>query len=155
LSLGYKYNRTDIAASLGLQQLKKCHALAAARKRIAEAYDAGFADLAEIRTPVCRPGIQHAWHLYVIQLDLEHLALDRRQFIEALRERNIGTSVHFTPLHLHPFYRRNFGYRAEDFANALSAYERIISLPIYPKMTAADVDNVICAVRTIVERYRR
>jgi dTDP-4-amino-4,6-dideoxygalactose transaminase len=155
LSLGYKYNLTDIAASLGLEQLKKCDALAAARRRIAEAYDAGFADLAEIRTPVCRPGIQHAWHLYVIQLELERLTLDRRQFIEALREKNIGTSVHFTPLHLHPFYRRNFGYRPGDFANASSVYESIVSLPIYPKMTAADVDDVIAAVRNIVETHRR
>jgi dTDP-4-amino-4,6-dideoxygalactose transaminase len=155
LSLGYKYNLTDIAASLGLEQLKKCHALAAARRRIAEAYDAGFDDLAEIRTPVCRAGIQHAWHLYVIQLELERLTLDRRQFIQALREKNIGTSVHFTPLHLHPFYRRNFGYRPEDFANASSVYERIVSLPIYPKMTAADVDDVIAAVRSIVETHRR
>jgi dTDP-4-amino-4,6-dideoxygalactose transaminase len=155
LSLGYKYNLTDIAASLGLEQLKKCHALAAGRRRIAEAYDAGFADLAEIRTPMCRPGIQHAWHLYVIQLELERLTLDRRQFIQALREKNIGSSVHFTPLHLHPFYRRNFGYRPEDFANASSVYERIVSLPIYPKMTAADVDYVIAAVRNIVETHRR
>jgi dTDP-4-amino-4,6-dideoxygalactose transaminase len=131
------------------------HALAAARRRIAEAYDAGFADLAEIRTPVCRPGTQHAWHLYVIQLELERLTLDRRQFIEALREKNIGTSVHFTPLHLHPFYRRNFGYRPADFANASSVYERIVSLPIYPRMSAADVDDVIAAVRSIVETHRR
>jgi dTDP-4-amino-4,6-dideoxygalactose transaminase len=155
LSLGYKYNLTDIAASLGLEQLKKCRALAAARRRIAEAYDVGFANLAEIRTPVCRSGMQHAWHLYVIQLELERLTLDRRQFIEALREKNIGTSVHFTPLHLHPFYRRNFGYQPGDFANASSVYERIVSLPIYPKMTAADVDDVIAAVRSIVETHRR
>jgi dTDP-4-amino-4,6-dideoxygalactose transaminase len=154
-SVGYKYNLTDIAASLGLAQLKKCHALAAARRRIAEAYNAGFADLAEIRTPVCRHGIQHAWHLYVIQLELERLTIGRRDFIEALREKNIGTSVHFTPLHLHPFYRRNFGYRPADFANASSVYERIVSLPIYPKMTAADVDDVIAAVRGIVETHRR
>jgi dTDP-4-amino-4,6-dideoxygalactose transaminase len=72
-----------------------------------------------------------------------------------LREKNIGTSVHFTPLHLHPFYRRNFGYRPGDFTNASSVYERIISLPIYPKMTAADVDDVIAAVRNIVETHRR
>jgi dTDP-4-amino-4,6-dideoxygalactose transaminase len=155
LSLGYKYNLTDIAASIGLEQLKKCRALAAARRRIAEAYDEGFADLAEIRLPVCRPGIQHAWHLYVIQLELERLTLDRRQFIQALREKNIGTSVHFTPLHLHPFYRRNFGYRPGDFANASSVYERIVSLPIYPNMTPADVDDVIAAVRSIVEAHRR
>jgi len=155
LTVGYKYNLTDIAASLGLEQLKKCHALAAARRRIVEAYNAGFADLAEIRTPVCRKGIQHAWHLYVIQLELERLTIDRRAFVEALREKNIGTSVHFTPLHLHPFYRRNFGYQPADFPNASSVYQRIVSLPIYPTMTAADVDDVIAAVTSTVETHRR
>lgn len=155
LSVGYKYNLTDIAASLGLAQLKKCQAMAAARRRIAEAYNCGFGDVAEIQTPVCQPGIQHAWHLYVIQLDLERLTINRRDFIKALREKNIGASVHFMPLHLHPYYGRTFGYQAADFPNASTAYERIISLPIYPKMSANDVNDVIGAVRSIVETHRR
>jgi perosamine synthetase len=155
LTVGYKYNLTDIAASLGIEQLKKCRALATARRRVAEAYDRGFADLAEIHTPVSRNGVEHAWHLYVIQLDLDRLTIDRREFIEALRQRNIGTSVHFMPLHLHPYYQRTFAYQRGDFPNAAAAYERIISLPIYPKMTADDVNDVIDAVRAIVERRRR
>jgi perosamine synthetase len=155
LSIGYKYNLTDIAASLGIEQLKKCHALAAARGRIAEAYDIGFADLPEIRTPSRRLGVEHAWHLYVIQLELERLAIDRRQFIEAWREKNIGASVHFMPLHLHPYYQRRFGYRPSDFPHASAVYERIVSLPIYPSMTAGDMNDVIDAVRNIVERHRR
>jgi dTDP-4-amino-4,6-dideoxygalactose transaminase len=155
LSVGYKYNLTDIAASLGLAQLKKCQAMAAARRRIAEAYNCGFGDVGEIQTPVCQPGIQHAWHLYVIQLDLERLTINRRDFIKALREKNIGASVHFMPLHLHPYYQRTFGYQAADFPNASTAYERIISLPIYPKMSANDVNDVIGAVRSIVETHRR
>jgi perosamine synthetase len=153
--VGYKYNLTDIAASLGLEQLKKCRAFAAARRRIAQAYNAAFADLAEIRTPSCAPGKEHAWHLYVIQLELERLAIDRRGFIEALRQENIGSSVHFIPLHLHPFYRRNFGYRPEDFPVALDAYRRILSLPIYPNMTPTDTEDVIGAVRKIIEGHRR
>ena len=153
--VGYKYNLTDIAASLGLEQLKKCRAFAAARRRIAETYSAAFAGLKEIRTPFCAPGKEHAWHLYVIQLELDRLTIDRRGFIEALRQENIGSSVHFIPLHLHPFYRQTFGYRAEDFPNALDAYRRIISLPIYPTMTPADVEDVIGAVTRTIEKHRR
>jgi len=155
MNVGYKYNLTDLAASIGLEQLKKCRGFAAARRRIAEAYNDGFADLAEIRSPVCRPGVQHAWHLYVIQLELERLSIDRREFIEALRQRQIGASVHFIPLHLHPYYRRTFGYQPEDFANATAVYPRIVSLPIYPNMSDDDIDDVITAVRNIVSIHRR
>jgi perosamine synthetase len=155
LNVGYKYNLTDLAASLGLEQLKKCHAFAAARRRIAEAYNDGFADLPEIHTPVCRADVQHAWHLYVVQLELDRLAINRREFIESLRQRNIGASVHFIPLHLHPYYRHTFGYQPADFMNASAVYERIVSLPIYPGMSGDDVDDVIAAVRNIVETHRR
>jgi perosamine synthetase len=152
---GYKYNLTDVAASVGIEQLKKCNSFFEARKRIAEAYDDGFADLPEVVTPVCTPGVQHAWHLYVIQLDLERLTIRRKEFIDDLKRANIGTSVHFIPLHMHPYYRATFGHRPKDFPNASSVFEQIISLPIYPKMTAQDVDDVICAVRSIVEKHRR
>ena len=152
---GFKYNLTDIAAAIGVEQLKKCDRFWEARRRIAAVYDEAFTDLPEIRTPVCRSGRQHAWHLYVIQLNLERLRIDRSGFIEALKEKNIGTSVHFIPLHVHPFYRSTFGYQPEDFPNASAAFERIISLPIYPKMTDADAGCVVDAVRSIVLQYRR
>ncbi|HWP58325.1 MAG TPA: DegT/DnrJ/EryC1/StrS family aminotransferase [Candidatus Acidoferrales bacterium] len=152
---GYKYNLTDLAAGLGVEQLKKCEAFAAARRRIAAAYGDGFSDLAAVRTPACRPGIDHAWHLYVIQLELERLTIGRNEFIEELKRANIGASVHFIPLHRHPYYRDAFGYRPQDFPRASFAYERIVSLPIYPKMTGEDVDDVIAAVRGIAARYRR
>src|SRR5215831_14561219 len=106
---GFKYNLTDIAAAIGIEQLKRCDGFWRARKRIAAIYDKAFADLEEIQTPVHRPDIEHAWHLYVIQLNLADLRLTRNQFIEALREEGIGTSVHFIPLHLHPYYRHKFG----------------------------------------------
>ena len=93
--------------------------------------------------------------MYILQLELERLCITRDQFIDMLRERNIGTSVHFIPLHLHPFYRDAFGYRPETFPNATAVYARIISLPIYPKMCERDVHEVIRAVRSIVERHRR
>jgi dTDP-4-amino-4,6-dideoxygalactose transaminase len=152
---GYKYNMTDIAAAIGVEQLKKCDHFGKARQRIAAAYDDSFADLPEIRTPVCRSESQHAWHLYVIQLNSQRLHITRNEFIDALKEKNIGTSVHFIPLHMHPYYRNTFGYQPQDFPNASGVFERIISLPIYPKMTESDVRNVITAVRDIVKKYRR
>lgn len=151
---GFKYNLTDIAAAIGIEQLKKADEFRQSRARIAAAYNEAFAGLPEIQTPVCRPFAQHAWHLYPIQLDLDRLNLTRNQFIEALREKNIGTSVHFIPLHLHPYYRIKFGYKPQDFPAASSVFERLISLPIYPKMTAAQVDQVIEAVRTIAREHR-
>jgi perosamine synthetase len=118
-------------------------------------YNERLADVPEIATPVLSSDVQHAWHLYVIQLELERLHLDRNQFINALKEKGIGTSVHFIPLHLHPFYRDSFGYSPGDFPVASAAYQRIVSLPIYPKMAQQDIDRVIDAVRTIVQEYRR
>jgi perosamine synthetase len=152
---GYKYNMTDIAAALGIEQLKKCDHFYHARRRIAEAYNEAFADLPEIRPPVCAPDVQHAWHLYIIQLDLDRLSIDRRDFIRELHGRNIGTSVHFIPLHLQPFYRDTFGYEPRDFPQATRVFSRIISLPVYPKMTEQNVNTVIRAVREVVEQRRR
>ena len=152
---GFKYNLTDIGAAIGIEQLKKCDAFGAARTRIAATYDQRFADLKEINTPVCEPDVQHAWHLYVIQLDLERLKINRDQFIETLKEQGIGTSVHFIPLHLHPYYRDNFGYAPDDFPKATEIYQRIISLPIYPKMTESQIEHVVQGVSKTVQRYCR
>jgi perosamine synthetase len=152
---GYKYNLTDIAAAVGIEQLKKCDRFWKARTRIAATYDEGFAELTEIQTPVVGSDVQHAWHLYIIRLQLERLRISRNEFIEALRERGIGTSVHFIPLHLHPYYRDTFGYKPADFPAATAAFDRIISLPIYPKMTDGDISRVIDAVREIARENRR
>jgi perosamine synthetase len=151
VSPGFKYNLTDIGAAIGIEQLKKCDAFNAARNHIANAYNERFSELVEIQTPLCKPDVQHAWHLYVIQLRLERLKITRDQFIEALKERGVGTSVHFIPLHLHPYYRNTFGYAPDDFANATEAYQRIISLPIYPRMTESDIGHVIEAVRDVAQ----
>ncbi len=152
---GYKYNMTDIAAAIGIQQLRKCDRLWELRKRYAGLYNDGFSDLTEISRPVIIEGAQHAWHLYVIQLNLEGLKINRNEFIELLKKENIGTSVHFIPLHLHPYYRKTFGYKPSDFPNATSVYERIISLPLYPRMTERDVADVIEAVRAIIGQNRK
>jgi perosamine synthetase len=152
---GYKYNLTDIAAALGIEQLKKCDGFRDARWQIARMYDSAFRDLPEILTPACHASVLHAWHLYVIQIDVERLSIDRQQFVELLKDKGIGTSVHFIPLHLHPFYRDSFGYRPEDFPEASAAFQRIVSLPIYPKMTEKDVQRVTNAIRCVVEQHRR
>jgi dTDP-4-amino-4,6-dideoxygalactose transaminase len=152
---GFKYNLTDLAAAIGLEQLKKCDQFYKARKRIAGLYDQAFADLPEIRIPCSTSDVQHAWHLYIIQLRLERLKIDRSTFIKALADHNIGTSVHFIPLHHHPFYRNTFGYRPIDFPQATGAFESIISLPIYPSMTEEDIDYVSKAVRQLAEEHRR
>lgn len=152
---GFKYNLTDLAAAIGIEQLRKATQFYQARARIAELYTSSFQDLPEIRAPKCSDGMVHSWHLYVVQLEPTRLRITRDQFIEKLREQNIGTSVHFIPLHLHPLYRDRYGYRPETFPNATAAYERIVSLPIYPAMSPQDVQDVVDAVRTTVKENRR
>jgi dTDP-4-amino-4,6-dideoxygalactose transaminase len=152
---GFKYNLTDIAAAIGLEQLKKCTHFREIRQSYAALYNEGFQDAPAIITPHVAPDMQHAWHLYVIQLDLEQLRIGRNEFIALLKQENIGTSVHFIPLHLHPYYWNTFKYRPEDFPTASAVFEHIISLPIYPRMTEGDVQHVIDAVRKIGSDYRR
>ena len=152
---GYKYNLSDIAAAIGIEQLKKCDRLWEARAQIAAAYQHAFADMPEITLPRRLPLHQHAWHLYPIQLDLQRLRIGRAEFIEISKQKKIGTSVHFIPLHLHPYYRDTFGYQRNDFPVASRVYEGSVSLPIYPRMTEHDVEAVISAVRDTIARSRR
>ena len=152
---GYKYNLTDVAAALGVQQLKKCDKFWEHRLSCARAYNEGLKDIPEISLPYVVPDVQHAWHLYVIQLNLEQLRIDRNEFISLLRQENIGTSVHFIPLHLHPYYRDTFGYQPKDFPIASAVSERIISLPIYPKLSQDDIHRVIDTVSMLIRQHRR
>ena len=153
---GFKYNLTDIAAAMGLAQLRKAYLMHERRARIAERYTAAFQELPELEPPPDAPAHgQHAWHLYVLRLNLDSLNVDRAGFLDELRIRKIGASVHFIPLHLHPYYRETYGYKPEDFPIALREYQREISLPIYSKMTDDDVQDVIDSVTDIVERFRR
>jgi len=152
---GYKYNLTDIAAALGISQLARCDDFLRARLRCKEQYDQALRSEPAIETPVTRPGVEHAWHLYVIRIDPRQLRIGRDQIIELLKQRNIGAAVHFIPLHLHPYYRQTYGYQPADFPNASSASEQIISLPIYPRLTTSDIEDVVSAVTDIVREYRR
>ena len=155
LAPGFNYAMTDIQAALGIHQLKRLEAFQARRTHIANQYDALFSDLPELARPPVRGEIVHAWHLYPIRLQLDRLSINRAQFIEELRERGIGTSVHFIPIHLHPYYREALSLGPGDFPVAEAIYEGLISLPIYPRMEDADVERVATAVREIAEAHRR
>lgn len=153
---GFKYNLTDIAASMGLHQLDKALWMRDVRQKYAEMYSTAFATVPELQVP-CHGSQQnhHAWHLYTLRIKPGLLNISRADFIERLKDAGIGTSVHFIPLHLHPYYRDQYGYRKGDFPISEDLYEREISLPIYPKMTEADVNRVAAAVIDIVNKYRK
>lgn len=151
---GYKYNMTDIAAAMGLVQLRKAEAMSARRLHIAERYHAAFGPSAALEIPADRADCRHAWHLYMLRLHLDQLRIDRAAFVGELKARNIGTSVHFIPLHLHPYYRDLYHFEPEDFPVSYREFQREISLPIYSKMTDEDVDDVIAAVLDVVDQYR-
>lgn len=152
---GYKYNMTDIAAAIGLVQLKKAERMWARRRDIATRYSEVFQNEPALQIPYDRPDCQHAWHLYMLRLNLERLEIDRAQFIEEMKARNIGTSVHFIPLHIHPYYRETYGYEPEDFPVAYHEYLREVSLPIYSRMTDDDVADVIEAVLDVVSTFSK
>ena len=146
---GFKYNLTDIAAALGIHQLKKAHAFAARRAAIAARYNAAFADLPVVTAPVAPAGDLHPWHLYVLRL-LPAAGIARDAFIERLYALGIGCSVHYIPLHLQPYWRDRYALRAADFPASQQAYEQMLSLPVYSRMTDADADRVIAAVRGLL-----
>jgi dTDP-4-amino-4,6-dideoxygalactose transaminase len=155
LDVGYKYNMTDIQAALGLAQLAKCGAMCARRDAIAERYSSALSSLDAFECPVTPSHVTHAWHLYVIQVNPSALRIGRDRVIEELKQRGIGTSVHFIPLHLHPLYQKALGYRSGEFPVAERRFERGLSLPIYAAMSEEDTDRVIEALHDIAREYRR
>lgn len=155
VAAGYKDNMTDIQAGLGIHQLRKLAGFIAARQHYASLYDQALGDLETILTPVVHPDRNHVYHLYAVYLQLDRLTIDRAQFIQALRDYNIGTSVHFIPVHMHPYYREQFGYRQGDLPAAEAIYRGLVSLPLYPRMTEGDVQYVIDVIRHILARHTR
>jgi len=151
---GYKDNMTDIQAAMGIHQLRALDSFIARRRQIAARYDAAFADLDEIILPRRRPDRTHTYHLYPIRLAEERLRLNRAEFMEALRARRIGTSVHFIPLHRHPYYQKTYRHTPSRFPVAEKIYRGLLSLPLYPLMSNSDVDDVVEAVRAIVAENR-
>ncbi len=152
---GFKYNLTDIQSAIGIVQLARCDSMTAARSHIAARYSAEFAKEPALEIPTVTDDRTSAWHLYVLRLNLNRLSITRSDVIEKLKERGIGASVHFIPLHMHPYYRRAFGYRTEDFPVASAQYERYLSLPIFPTMTSSQIDFVIESVLAIINASRK
>ncbi len=152
---GYKYNMSDVTAAMGLAQLAKAERMWQRRRDIAHRYNEAFGEVPELHIPADNEDCQHAWHLYMLRLNPDQLDIDRAQFIEELRKLNIGTSVHFIPMHLHPYYRETYGYRPEDFPVAYREYAREISLPVYSRMTDQDTRDVIDTVLRVVRQHGR
>jgi dTDP-4-amino-4,6-dideoxygalactose transaminase len=151
---GYKYNMPDVIAALGVAQLRRVDAMRRRREEIADRYTQVFSAYAELETPTIRDQVGHAWHLYMLRLNADLLTIGRDEFIQHLKRRGIGVSVHFIPLHIHPYYRATYGYQPEDLPVAYQEYTREISLPIYSRMTDLDVQSVVDAVADIVHQFR-
>ena len=154
-TVGHKCNMSDINASIGIHQLKKIDSFLKIRHKYVDMYDSAFLDVPEIETLACHDKIDHAHHLYIIALRLEHLTINRDGFLDAMQESGIGVAVHYIALHLQPFYVKNFHTKPQDYPIASSYSERILSIPLYPKMSEADVERVIETVRGLVTKFRR
>lgn len=143
---GFKYNMTDIQAAIGLHQLRKLSGFHARRRDIVNRYNSAFSQFEYFQLPDESEDVEHAWHLYVVRLRAERLQIERDEFIRQMSARNIGCSVHFIPVHMHPYYRDKYGFKPGDFPIACQEYQRIISLPLSPRMSDQDVNDVIEAV---------
>jgi perosamine synthetase len=152
--LGFNYRLTDIACALGLRQLSKLGSNLARRREIAARYNESLRHVSAITLPIVRDGVLPAWHLYPVRLNVAALSAGRAEIFQALRAENIGINVHYIPAHLHPYYRDRFGYKPGDYPAAESAYERLISLPMFHAMTDRDVDDVISALEKVMDFYR-
>lgn len=154
IELGYNYRLSDIQAALALSQLAGLGASIARRREIAARYDRAFAEDGLVRPLATTVGSEHAYHLYVVRLDLNRLRVDRGAVFRALRAEGIGVNVHYLPVHLHPFYQQRFGTQPGDCPVAEQAYEEILSLPMFPAMSDADCDDVIAALGKVTAAYR-
>ncbi|MGI9458831.1 MAG: DegT/DnrJ/EryC1/StrS family aminotransferase [Pirellulales bacterium] len=152
LAAGYKYNMSDLQASLGIAQIQRIEELTNRRTEIARKYNQAFSSNPVLKTLSTKEHVGHAWHLYVLRLNLPLLEIGRDDFLEALTKLNIGTSVHFIPIQLHSFYRNKYRWAVEDTPVAFNAFERMISLPIFPAMTDQDIEDVIEAVDSVVSQ---
>jgi perosamine synthetase len=153
---GFKYNLTDLAAAIGIAQLEKADRFCEQRTRVAAMYTEKLAEYAEfLETPQANEDRKPSWHIYAIRLYLDQLSIDRAQFIEQLKEREIVTTVHWMPLHLHPYYRKTYGYRGTDCPVASKEWLRLISLPIFPSMTEAELEHVCASIGEVIAANRR
>jgi dTDP-4-amino-4,6-dideoxygalactose transaminase len=152
---GFKYNMPDIQAAMGIEQLAKLSQFQRRRREIVDQYNEAFGVMGALQLPVERPHVESAWHIYALRLNLDALKVDRARFIEELKLRNIGSSVHFIPVHLHPYYRDRYGFAPDAFPVAFREYQRLVSIPLSPKLSDDDVADVIEAVDDIVKSHAR
>jgi dTDP-4-amino-4,6-dideoxygalactose transaminase len=155
LENGFKYNLTDIQSAIGIHQLRKLDLFIEKRTQYAKLYTRLLGDLGELELPKPVANGRHSWHLYILRLNLDRLTIDRAQFISELRNRKVGASVHFIPIHLHPFFKQWAGLMHNQCPRSLELYPRLVSLPLYPSMTVGEVRYVARAVREIVEKFRK
>jgi dTDP-4-amino-4,6-dideoxygalactose transaminase len=144
---GYKYNMPDIAAAIGVNQLKRALEFNKRRKHVAETLTTALEGVDGVTLPFQRPDSIHSWHLYVIQIDEKVFGISRNEFIEKLKEAGIGTSVHYLPLHMHPYYIDKYGFEAADFPVAQSLFQKMVSLPIYPTLADTEIARIADAVK--------
>ena len=152
---GFKYNLTDIAAAIGVHQLARAEAMRIERERIARHYLNELTDVAQIELPEAMSDRKLSWHLFAIRLRLRQLKINRDQFINELKRSGVGCSVHWRPLHLHPYYQKTFGSRASNFPVATAEWKRLISLSIFPGMRTEEIEHVISCIKRICDRSRR
>src|SRR5258706_4640890 len=150
---GYKYNLTDIAAAIGIHQLGRADAMRREREEIARTCREAFATISQLELPAGDATRIESWHLFAIRLRLESLKIDRDEFIDELKRAGVGCSVHWRPLHLHPYYQKTFGWRAKDFPVATAQWKRLVSLPIFPGMREDEIAHVIRTVKRICKRH--
>lgn len=152
---GYKYNLTDIAAAIGIHQLSRAESMRRKRERIAKIYLRELADIPQVELPLIDENRVHSWHLFAVRLNLKRLKINRDAFIRELKAAGVGCSVHWRPLHLHPYYRKTFDFRAHDFPVATAEWKRLISLPIFPAMRDEEINYVVQTVKKLCSRYAR
>jgi perosamine synthetase len=149
---GYKYNLTDIAAAIGIHQLARADEMRMEREKLAHHYLEQLAPVEELELPVTDANRIHSWHLFPIRLRMERLSISRNEFIEELKKRGVGCSVHWRPLHLHPYYRETFGWQPEELPQATRMWERLLSLPIFPGMREDELAQVVGTVKDLCAR---
>jgi dTDP-4-amino-4,6-dideoxygalactose transaminase len=152
---GFKYMMSNVSAAMGIEQLKKFASFKTRRRRLALMYMSVLSDIDEISLPRVIPEAEHAWHLFIIRLNLGRLSKSRDEIVAALRRENIGTSVNFYGLHLHRYYRETLGIRPEDFPEATAASNEVLSLPLHPQMTDKNVHEVVEALKKVLTHARR
>lgn len=153
--LGYNYRLTDIQCALGISQFKKLDRFIKRRRKIVSIYNEAFSGIKEIIAPYEKPDVKSAYHLYMIQLDLDKMKVGRKAIFDEIRSKNIGVHVHYIPLHLHPYYQDNFRYQKGDFPVAEEYYERALTLPLFPKMNDDDINDVVNTVKNVIRRNKR